>query len=116
GLGADVEVDRAGVLLEQLVRLARRHLSDVHAPLLPEGDRQCSRSSRKTADRRDRAGAQVSISDSSLQNRQRSQRGRSERRTIGTAAVTTFRSGLRERATPSMVTIALMRSVADGGT
>jgi len=56
------------------------------------------------------------MNDQSLQNRHRSHWGRSELRTIGTAVATTFRFGLRDRATPSIVTIALMRRVADGGT
>src|SRR5438067_11920455 len=38
------------------------------------------------------------------------------RSTIGTAAATTLRSGFSDRATPSMVTIVLIRSVEEGGT
>src|SRR5437667_210156 len=53
--------------------------------------------------------------DRSFQYLQLSHCGRSDLRTIGTAMATTFRFGLSDRATPSMVTIALLRSVAERG-
>src|SRR2546428_5487196 len=126
GSGPDARVERSVTRARRMSRPAKAGATDevrpraMRAGRVPHGSRAwyCPFTLASGSDPRheSRVALQPPAIARSLQNFHLNHFRLIARSTIGTAAATTLRSGFSDRATPSMVTIVLIRSVEEGGT